>query len=168
MSKFGEHKGLDRLNLLPFMGKRTANANLQAGKHLGTQSLRQRTNAVVPPGASLSNHLDSSKRQIDIILKHENVINWNFKVVDEWLHTFARAVHVCLRLEIKELPAGTAVMTKESLHFLRVKSKATLLNKQVEKEKPDIMPGELVFGSRISQSNQAIFRIRHRNGRFKH
>ncbi len=148
-----------------FSNHRSTDTDLHTGKALSAEVLGNGANPIVPTSPALAYDLYPAGTQINIIMQHQNVLHRYFEVFDKAPNAFTGTVHVGLRLNIEKLSTIGSALTKQPLKFQDISPQAIDTGEMIDKEKTDIMPGEMIVSAWITQAHEQKFGIRHEKNR---
>lgn len=162
---FGCHSPQDELIhglAVPIRGdRRTPDANLHPGELLGAEVTDNRTDTVMSAGAPAAHHLDPAGIEVDIVVQDKEVFAGYFEIIHITAHTFTGAVHVSFWFQAEKLATKSPSLAIQPLHFQDVHPPTLRFDQMIEKEKTDIVPGQMILAPRITKPYQQISRIRH-------
>ena len=160
-SHFRQNKLIHRLPLALFGHIRSAYTDLHPGKALNAEVLGNGADPVMPTGPALAHDLYPASAQVDIIMEHEDVFQRDFEVFDKTPNAFTGTVHVGLRFNKENLRTIGSSLAEQPLQFQRVCPPAMGTGKMIDKEKTDIVPGEMIVSAWITKTDEQKSGIRH-------
>lgn len=119
------------------------------------------TNTVMSSRATFAYQFDSTGIEVDIIMQHEQMFQWDFEIIDKAPHTLTGPIHIGLGLNQINLVIVGPTLAKCALHFQGISLPAVYVGQMIEEKKPDIMSGLMIFLPRVTQANEQKSRIRH-------
>jgi hypothetical protein len=139
----------------------TTNTDFHARKILRSDMLGNGADTVVSTGTAFTHHLDPTGTEINIVMQNKEIFSRYFKIVGKTADALTGTVHVGLRLYEKKVGTKGVPLTVEPLHFQGLCLQPLNAGEIINKEKTDVVPGQMVFPAGITEADEQKSRIRH-------